>query len=161
VNDTVINVPALSSLPLFVLLAENDAIYNVVKLVHLIGVCLLVGPVVAFDLRVLGAAASVPIAALARLLLPLAAAALVLIIPTGVIMFGTLSDSLLGSQVFAIKMALVLAGGIVAVIFHTGPYSTVESWREGGTPVSARACAVLSISGWVATVGCAVYLVPR
>ena len=88
--------------------------------------------------------------------MPLALASLLLIVPTGLLMFAVHSGELLTSSLFALKMLLVLSGGILAVVFHTGPYTSVAAWAsEVNPPVSAKLCAVGSILGWLAVIVCA------
>ena len=83
----IIAVPALESLPFAVALREQGFAYALVKGVHLFGIAMLVGSVVAFDLRVLGYGQTIPVTWLARHLLPLAFASLTFIIPTGLALY--------------------------------------------------------------------------
>ena len=145
-----IAVPGLHELPFAIALRESQALYGAVETMHLFGVTLLVGPVIAFDLSVLGWGRAAPVATLARHLLPLALVALVFIIPSGLAMFATHADELLEARNFFLKMLLVLLGGILAVAFPTGPYRTVNRWNTGVVaPISARLIAIGSILGWL------------
>lgn len=159
-SPEVIAVPSLASWPVFVLLAETPWLLALVKALHLLGVTLLVGPVVAFDLRLLGIARQVPIGSAARLLLPLAVASVVLIVPSGLALFGVHSEALLSSGVFMMKMGLLLAGATLAIAFHAGPWRTRATWDAEGVPRSARLCASGSIAGWLGVIGLACALLP-
>ena len=130
-------------------------LYPSVEIVHIVGFAILVGSVVMFDLRVLGLSKQVPVRALARHLLPWSVAALVLIIPTGLMMFAAHAADFLGNRAFQLKMALLLAAGMNAVFFHTGPYASVDAWNvETRAPLSARLSVALSILLWIGVISC-------
>jgi hypothetical protein len=130
-------------------------LYPAVEIVHILGFSILVGSVVMFDLRVLGISKAVPVRALARHLLPWSVGALLLIIPTGLLMFSAHAADFLGNRAFQLKMALLLAAGINAAIFHTGPYQSVAAWdTSAAAPAGARASVALSIAIWIAIIAC-------
>jgi len=125
------------------------------RIVHTIGFAILVGSVVMFDLRVLGLSKAISVRALSRHLLPWTSGALLLILPSGVAMFSLHAAELLDSRVFKVKMALLLAAGINAAIFRTGPYQGVSSWDVGvAAPWAARVSVALSIAIWLAVIAC-------
>ncbi len=134
---------------------EHEWLYPAVAIAHIVGFTILVGSVVMFDLRVFGLSMHLSVRALARLLLPWSVASLAIIVPTGLVLFAAHADDFLESRVFAIKMALLLAAGLNAAMFLTGPYQTVKSWDTGATaPVLARLSAALSIVLWVGVISC-------
>jgi hypothetical protein len=147
------------SLQLVQALRASPALYAAVETVHILGFTLLVGAVVLFDLRVLGLSRAIPVRALARHLLPWALVALLAIIPTGLAMFSAHADLFLGSRVFQLKMALILAAAMNAAIFHTGPFTSSRDWDVNApAPLGARACAAISITLWVAILACGRFL---
>lgn len=153
----VVVVPGLDALPFAAALRDGPVLMTIVKTAHLTGIALMVGCVIAFDLRVLGLNAHIAIQQLARHLLPPAVLSLTLILPSGVAMFAAHAGDLLNNRLFALKMALILLGAVLAVVFHTGPYRDAEQWdRDRRVPVAARAIAVASILGWLAVIACAV-----
>ncbi|MEM7403694.1 MAG: hypothetical protein AAF458_00315 [Pseudomonadota bacterium] len=157
----VIPVPGLGEFPLIIWLRDSQFAYAAVHTAHLFGVAVLVGSVAAFDLRVLGWRREVSVQVLAKHLLPLAVLATVLIVPTGLAMFAVHADALLTSRTFLMKMGLLMAGAGLAIAFHSGPYKTVANWSVDATaPRAARACAFLSLAGWIAVVFCASLLRP-
>ncbi len=106
--------------------------YPLVEIVHIVGFTVLVGAVAMFDLRLLGVgrarpAEALPVQALARHLLPWSWAALVLIVPSGVLMFAT-QPELLDNRVFLLKLALIGAAGGNALAFHAGPWRAAARW---------------------------------
>ena len=134
---------------------ENLWLYPVVEIFHISGFVILVGSAVMFDMRLLGLSRGLSVRALARHLLPWSAAALLLILPTGLMMFSAHAADFLTNRAFQVKMGLLLAAGINAGIFHTGPYQTVAAWDvDARAPLSARASVSLSIVIWIAIIAC-------
>ena len=134
---------------------ENLWLYPSVEIVHIVGFVILVGSVVMFDLRVLGLSKSVSVRGLARHLLPWSVGALLLIVPTGLLMFSAHAADFLTNRAFQVKMALLLTAGINAAIFHTGPYRSVATWDTNATaPVGARVSVAASIAIWFSIIAC-------
>ncbi len=157
----VIAVPGIDQLPFAVALRESAWAYGAVLGVHLTGVALLLGPVLAFDLRVLGFARQVPVDRLGRLLLPVAVGALVLIVPSGLAMFAAHASELLTRRLFMLKMLLVFTAAVNAVVFHAGAYRGVARWRtDTRAPAAARAGALASMMLWAAVAACGLSLDP-
>lgn len=130
-------------------------LYPAVEIVHITGFVLLVGSVAMFDLRVLGLSRGIPVRALARHLLPWSVLALFLIVPSGLAMFSAHASDFLGNRAFQLKMALLLAAGLNAVAFHTGPYQSVASWNvDAAAPWTARASVALSLLLWISIISC-------
>jgi hypothetical protein len=103
---------------LFAPLASHPWAYPALEVVHIVGIALLLGNLVALECRVFGAAAALPPEALARLSLTLAAAGFVLIAGSGLLMFATQPGELLANRVFVVKMGLVALAGCNAAWFH-------------------------------------------
>ena len=134
---------------------EQLWLYPAVEIVHIVGFVILVGSVVMFDLRVLGLSKQIPVRALARHLLPWSVTALLLILPTGLLMFSAHAADFLGNRAFQLKMALLLTAGINAAIFHTGPFRSAAEWDTNATaPIGARISVSLSIAIWIAMISC-------
>ncbi|AVU74663.1 hypothetical protein FHJ31_20460 [Pseudomonas sp. Fig-3] len=130
-------------------------LYPLVEVVHIIGFSLLVGAVVMFDLRVLGVSKDIAVTALARHLLPWALAALLLIVPAGLMMFSAHPHDFAGNGVFILKLCLIAAAGLNALAFHLGIYRTVSQWNTASAaPGLAKAQAVLSVAIWFTVVLC-------
>lgn len=130
---------------------QHSPAYPSIVTLHVIGFVMLVGAVAVFDLRVLGFGRGIPVRALAKLCLPWAALSLVLIVPTGLLMFIAYSEPLLVSSEFRIKLLLLLAAGVLAILFHSGPYGSVDGWNVGvPAPVTAKVLCAVSLLNWVA-----------
>jgi len=129
--------------------------YPIVEIVHIAGFCILVGSIAMFDLRLLGAARTLPVRAVARFLLPWTIGSLVLIVPAGLAMFATHATDFVGNPAFVTKMALLMIAGTNAALFHAGVFQGVAAWDVGvATPVVARLQAVLSLLVWAGVISC-------
>lgn len=145
----------IEALPLARMMRESLWAYPIVETIHIVGFVILVGSVVMFDLRVLGLSRSLPVRALSRHLLPWSLGALLLIVPTGFLMFTAHATDFLGNRTFQLKMGLLMLAGINAVIFRTGPYQTVARWDVGTrAPLTAQLSVAVSIATWIAIIAC-------
>ena len=146
---------ALAASPLAHALRGSSALHAAVASVHLVGVALLVGTIAAFDLRLLGLSRSLPVRRLAAHLLPWTAAGLLLIVPSGLLMFLARADELIASPLFALKMALIFAAAVNAVVFHAGVFRGAAAWDvDAPPPWAARTAAALSLVLWVSVMVC-------
>jgi hypothetical protein len=134
-------------------------LYPTVETVHLVGIGLLFGSIAVFDLRLLGFSRSISVKQLARHVLPWSAAAFVLIIPSGLLMFTAHATEFIDSEVFVLKMFLIMAAGVNAALFHTITFRTADVWdseemRKLPPPPSARLAGGLSLVIWIAVIAC-------
>jgi len=105
-----------------------------------------------FDLRLLGCGRSLPVQALARHLLPWSWFGLLLIVPSGLLMFST-QPELLDNRVFVLKLALIAAAGVNALAFHAGPWRSAEHWGAA-PPAPARLHGGASLLLWIGVIAC-------
>jgi hypothetical protein len=117
--------------------------YAAVLTGHVFGIALLVGPIVALDLRLLGAWASVPREALARVLVPVATTGLALALPTGALLFAVRAPEYGVMPILWLKLALITAGLAQAASLHLGPGLASASERR------LRVAGALSLAAWV------------
>jgi hypothetical protein len=130
-------------------------LYPSVEIVHIWGFVMLAGSVAALDLRLLGLSPEVSVARLARHLLPWTWGALLLIVPTGLLMFVAHAGDLVSNRAFVLKLALIFAAGLNAAAFHLGPFRSVEQWDSGtATPIAAKVHAALSLIIWMGVIAC-------
>ena len=134
------------------MLRDDPWLYPAVEIAHIVGFSVLVGAVAMFDLRLLGFGRALPLAALARYLLPWSWAALALIVPSGLLMFST-QPELLDNRVFLLKLALIAAAGLNALVFHTGAWRHAARWHDA-IPIVARLHACLSLLLWIGVIAC-------
>lgn len=146
---------AIEHSPLALAMRHDLWLYPAVEIVHIIGFVLLVGSVAMFDLRLLGLSRELPVQRLARHLLPWTWGALLIIVPTGLLMFITHAGDFLANRAFQLKLLLIMCAGINAALFHAGVYRTVLNWDTGrSAPFSARLHAVASLAIWISVIAC-------
>ena len=135
---------------------RNDLwLYPIVEIFHIAGFVILVGAVVMFDLRVLGFSRGVSVRALARHLLPWSAGALLVIVPTGLMMFSAHATEFIDNPAFVTKLTLILIALANAVAFHVGVFRRAEGWdTHRPAPAAARLQAVASLALWFAVISC-------
>jgi hypothetical protein len=135
---------------------RNDLwLYPIVEIFHIAGFVIVVGAVVMFDLRVLGLGRKVPVRALARHLLPWSAGALVVVVPTGLMMFSAHASDFIGNPAFVTKITLILIAAANALAFHLGVFRGAESWDlQRPAPRAAKLHAAASLALWFAVIAC-------
>ena len=140
-----------ASLPLALVLREHAWLYPIVETLHILGFAVLVGAVAMFDLRVLGFARQLPVTALARHLLPWSAGSMLLVLPTGLLLFIADPLALLANGAFLLKLGLIVLAGLNALAFHAGPYRQAEAWPRRAPP-RALLHALLSLGVWIGVI---------
>jgi hypothetical protein len=153
----VIAVTPIDALPLVQALRDS-AWLDAVRAMHLLGVSLLVGGVLAFDLRVLGLGRQVALRGLSAYLLPLAVLGFALAAVSGLMLFVTRASELLISGLFLTKLSIIFLMGGNAVFFHLVPWRDVDRWPDGGASSLARVCVAMSALGWIAVLTCGAVL---
>ncbi|MEO3868579.1 hypothetical protein ABGB18_07105 [Nonomuraea sp. B12E4] len=131
-------------------------VYSSLEVVHLLGLALLVGPAVLFDLRLLGAGRqAVSVVAAARHLLPVARAGFAAAALSGVVMFAAGAREVAGTGAAPVKLALLVIAGINIALFHRGVYRRVSAWDGARrTPAAARTAGAVSLVTWTGVVAC-------
>jgi hypothetical protein len=129
-------------------------VYSSLESAHILGVALLVGPALAFDLRLLGVGRqTLPVTTAARHLLPLARFGCVLAAVTGAVMFVSGAVAVGNSGAAPWKLGLLIVAGTNVAVFHRLAYRGVHTWDIGvPAPVGARIAATVSILVWCAVI---------
>lgn len=145
---------AATSFTGFPALAAHPWAYPALEAAHIVGIALLVGNLVLLELRVWGAAAQLPLHALARASLTLVALGFALVALTGLAMFSAQPADLLANRAFVLKMWLIALAGCNAAIFHS---------RGGLAKLDrvARAQTVLSLGLWLVVIICGRWIAYR
>lgn len=121
--------------------------YPALEVVHIVGIALLLGNLVLFELRVWGAGPELPVAALARMSLGLAVLGFSMAAASGLLMFASQPLELLSNRAFVLKMGLLLLAGMNAAWFHArGSLARMDR--------TARALTLLSSGLWLAVIIC-------
>lgn len=131
----------------FAWLATHPYAYPLLEAAHVVGIALLFGSLVLFELRVWGVGGAMPLDALGRLALPVALAGFALAATTGLTMFASQPADLLANRVFVVKLGIVALAGLNAALFHA---------RGGATRLdtTARVQTLLSLGLWLAVIVC-------
>lgn len=140
--------------PLAAAMRQEPWLYPSVEILHIWGFVVLVGSIAMLDLRLLGISRQLSVRQLSRHLLPWTWGALVLIVPTGLLMFIAHAGDFLANPAFALKLVLIFAAALNAVAFHLGSFRSVERWDRGATPPAARVHATLSLIIWMGVIAC-------
>ena len=155
----------LTSPTLTVILQRNDVgvwAWSLCETFHFVGLCLLVGIVGMFDLRVLGMAKGLPLAALQRLL-PWGVFGFVLCLATGLVFVLGIGGNLFGDNAYDVLMRdvylqlklifIFLAGINVLAFYLTGSARAVEKLGAGDdAPRLAKVIAGTSLFLWIGVV---------
>ena len=126
--------------------------YPALEVVHIAGIALLLGNLVALELRVWGAARELPVAALARLSLSLAVAGFGLAAASGLLMFASQPLELIANRSFVLKLGLLALAGVNAALFHArGGLQRLDALARVQTLVSLGLWIGAIIAGrWIA-----------
>jgi hypothetical protein len=143
---------ALESTGFATWLRESGSIwaYPTVLTLHTTGMGVLVGANWALDLRFLGVASSLPLSGLERLFRAMWIGFWVNFV-TGVMLFAADATTKGTTNVFFIKLGLVITAVIVAVLMKRSVYGGGSSVATA-VPITGRLCAALSIVLWLGAI---------
>lgn len=122
--------------------------YPVVNLIHLLGLVLLIGPMLLLDLRLLGAGRLFKLAEVSSALTPWAVIGLLMLLPTGILMFAADAGPLLGNTLLQVKLLLVGFGLANALVFRSLWSARLHDW-DWRPPRLGRLQAALSALCWL------------
>jgi hypothetical protein len=137
---------------MFEWIVSHPLAYPALEVVHIVGIALLVGNLVLFELRVWGLGTALPVRPLARLALRVAWSGFGLVLASGGLMLAGQWDELLANRAFVLKMGLVGLGGLNALWFHArGGLSRLDRVARLQTAVSVGLWLAVIICGrWIA-----------
>lgn len=138
----------LAALPAAEVLRSSAWAYPLAEVVHLVGLALLVGSVFVVDLRLMGAGRALPLHTLMRFVLPWTLASLLLIVPSGLLLFLAHAPELAANPAFRIKLALLMLAALNAWFFH-------RSFNVEAVPKSmarGRHAAWISLTLWLSII---------
>ena len=129
-------------------LASHPWAYPALEVVHIVGIAVLLGNLILFELRWWGLVGrALPLEALAPVALGMALGGFVLAAGSGLLMFASQPAELLANRAFVAKMGLLMLVGCNAALFHA----------RGGLvrrDALAQAQTALSLGAWLAVLGC-------
>jgi hypothetical protein len=128
--------------------------WPIVESLHFFGLCLLIGAIGTFDLRLLGLARRVPIAAMHRLV-PFGILGFAINVSTGLMFVLTEPDQYIYNPSFQLKLLFITIAGLNAGTFYLtsyrrafGPAATLDA------PVRAKVIAAISLGAWITVIIC-------
>jgi hypothetical protein len=129
-----------------------------IESIHFIGLCLLIGTVGLFDLRMIGFVKRVPVAALHKLI-PFGVLGYVLNVLTGLSFLAASPDQYIYNPAFQSKMLFMGAAGINVAVFYLTMYRRVMATGPAGeAPLPARIAGGVSLICWVGVIFCGRFL---
>lgn len=128
-------------------IATHTWAYPALEVLHILGISLLLGSLVLFELRVWGLGRELPVQPFARLALRLTLIGFALAAASGTTMLIGQWSELAGNRALQLKMCLLLLAGLNAAAFH---------WRGGLDKLdrTARVQTAMSLGLWVLVVVC-------
>jgi hypothetical protein len=124
---------------------QSTWLYPVIEIIHIVGIVLVAGGAIFFDILLLSTYKKPVIEN--RFLLSWSKRGLILALPSGLLLFVTNAVALSVDPVFGLKLLLLLLAAINAWIFHVRVYLP-ENW------VTARYHAIASIIVWISIISC-------
>jgi hypothetical protein len=146
---------ALQALPPVAALRASRWGYALVNACHIAGVALLFGAIVPLDLRLMGWRRSLPIRTLAGILVPVAAAGLILAIGAGALLFSIRATEYAATTLFQVKMALIACAlGNALLLRRARQWEAASAVADEWPPPRLRIAGGLSIALWLAVIVC-------
>ena len=124
--------------------------YALVNATHILGIALLVGSIIPFNLHILGLWRNFPRLILARVLLPVALTGLLLAVIAGGLLFSVRALEYSEIIFFQIKIVLIVIGTLSALLLHRAYGLSLEQ----ATDTRLRVHALLSILCWLGALIC-------
>ncbi|MXO58500.1 hypothetical protein GRI89_02950 [Altererythrobacter salegens] len=128
--------------------------WPIVEIAHFTGLCLLVGTVGAFDLRMIGAVKGISLPGLHRLV-PFGVVGFCLSVTSGLMFVTSAPDQYLYNPAFQIKMLLLaIAGANMALFYLTTTRGLRNLPADVMPPPAARVFAGVSLAAWFGVIAC-------
>jgi hypothetical protein len=128
--------------------------WPIAESIHFIGLCMLVGFIFTFDLRLLGVARRVPIATVHRFI-PWGIAGFVINLVTGLLFVLTEPDQYIYNVSFHLKLVFLSIGGLNAGLFYLTSYrQAFGNTAVLDAPRRAKVIAAVSLASWTGVIAC-------
>lgn len=129
-------------------------IYPAANLFHLLGLVLLIGPIAALDLRLVGLGRhDIAVPAASRYLTPFAIAGLLILLPSGTLLFAADAASLAASGLMQLKITLAALALANAMLFRLIWSRHLAGW-DAAPPLLGRVQAAASVGLWLGVGTC-------
>lgn len=128
--------------------------WPIAESIHFLGLCLLIGTVGLFDLRMMGVASEISLRELHRLV-PIGVMGYLLNVTTGIMFLSSAPDQYLYNPAVQSKLFLMLIAGINMLLFYATTASDVHSvTNTRGVMPRAKIMAGISLFCWCAIIVC-------
>jgi hypothetical protein len=129
--------------------------YASVNATHIVGIALLFGAIVPLDLRLIGWWRTIPIAVLARILVPVSIAGLILAICAGLLLFSIRAVEYSGTTLFQFKITLIACAiANTMLLFRAAQWEAQQAAVNSLPPPRLRAAGALSIGLRLSVIVC-------
>lgn len=135
---------------------ENDTLFPLIESIHVLAISLVVGSILAVDLRLVGlASVGRPVSRVTGGVLPLTWCAFVVAVGSGGLLFISNATKYLANGYFIAKLLLIAVAGLNMLVFHAVGARDMPRWEnDARPPLPARLAGGLSILVWIAVVAC-------
>jgi hypothetical protein len=128
--------------------------WPIAEVLHFFGLCVLLGSVGFFDLRMLGVARGISLAGLHRLI-PYGLSGFLLSVTTGTLFVLTAPEQYLYNPALQTKLALMLLAGLnMAVFYATTARAALATAADALPPRRARLIGAISLACWLGVITC-------
>lgn len=129
--------------------------WPIVEVGHFTGLCLLMGTVGMFDLRMMGLVKGLSLRALHRLV-PIGVFGFLLCVVTGVLFVAAAPLEYIYNDAWQVKMLLMVIAGINMVVFYTSTTArrVHALGPDDAVPLAARVIAIVSLVSWLGVITC-------
>ncbi|MGC3948138.1 MAG: hypothetical protein QM762_27115 [Chryseolinea sp.] len=144
----------LGNTALAISIRDSPWLFPIIETTHIFGFIVLVGSAFLFDLRLLGVAQGIPVRDVADYVLPWSRRSLIIVVPTGFMLFMSEAEALSHNSVFGFKLLLIIAAFTNAGVFHRFTFRSADQWSTSRTPFPAKIAAIISIGLWMSVISC-------
>lgn len=109
---------AIGSSDIAAFIRGSQWVYPVVNAAHILGIALVLGTIIALDIRIFGLGRSITVSAAARFLMPFTITGLVLAIGAGFLLFSVKPPEYADNPMFRLKLALLIAALVNATVLR-------------------------------------------
>jgi heme/copper-type cytochrome/quinol oxidase subunit 4 len=130
---------------------ESIWVFPIIESTHVLALSLSVGTLLWMDLRLTGLGMkNQPVSKVTRSLLPWSLIGFIIMFITGILLFWCQALKAYNSIFFRIKVVLLLAAGINALVYHTTVFLRMDEWDKAPVPpLGARVAGWCSMIFWM------------
>jgi hypothetical protein len=134
--------------------SESLWLFPLIETVHIWGIILLVGTTGVLDLRLLGLILTTErVSELHNRLIKWTWVGFAVMITSGSLMFASEASKMYENGAFRLKMLLIVAAGINAMVFELVASRNIAKWDLGrSAPILGKLCACFSLVAWVGVI---------